>query len=152
MRTHLRMAAATVVATAALTAAAPLAMAAQPRSGAPVPAAVSVADGAAVELSAAELAEIRLLSEEIVRDAQQENAAASGVSGFSAKGEAGKKLIGLLKKSPGLFKGAISKAKEGKSAFDSWMKNQNWAVRAAWWALSSSTQTWVLEELIKMVP
>ncbi|MFD7450921.1 hypothetical protein [Kitasatospora sp. NPDC059827] len=152
MRSHLRIVAATVAATASLMVAAPLATAAQAHHGAQVSVAASAAGDQAVELTSAELAEIQRLSEEIMQEAQRENAPAGVVSAFGAKGELGKKVIALLKKSPGLIKGAIGKAKEGKEAFDKWMKNQNWAVRAAWWALNSSAQTWVLDELIKMVP
>lgn len=155
MRTNMRIAATAVIASAALVAAAPLASAAQHRQAAgpagAITATVPVTDGETVELTPAELSAIRQIADEIKQEATQNDGPAPGVSAFSAKGEAGKKFIELLKKSPGLVKSAVSKAKEGRAAFNKWMGNQNVAVRGAWWLLSGGVQTWVFDELVKMV-
>lgn len=63
----------------------------------------------------------------------------------------GKAFIELLKRTGGLFKKAVAKAKAGQKAFQSWIKKQHWTVRVAWWALSGSTQTWVIQQLASQI-
>ncbi|MFJ4774805.1 hypothetical protein [Streptomyces sp. NPDC088762] len=69
----------------------------------------------------------------------------------AASNAKGKAFMELLKRTGGLFKKAASKAKEGRNAFNSWMGNQHWTVRAAWWALSGATQTWVFDQLLNWI-
>ncbi|MEK2489947.1 hypothetical protein WN990_10325 [Kitasatospora purpeofusca] len=149
MRTPLRITTAALVVATALTAAAPLATAAQaPRTAPPTAAAVR---SETVELTPSELAEIERLAEEIRNDVAEENRPSAGhVTAFGGKGDVGKKLIALLKKSPALLKSAVSKAKEGKDAFEKWMAGQNKAVRAAWWLAGGAAQSWVIDELSKI--
>ncbi|MFF9982359.1 hypothetical protein [Streptomyces erythrochromogenes] len=64
-----------------------------------------------------------------------------------AESSKGKAFIELLKRTGGLFTKAVAKAKEGHSAFRTWMGNQNYAVKAAWWLLSGVTQAWVIDTL-----
>ncbi|SDT82260.1 hypothetical protein SAMN05216371_7055 [Streptomyces sp. TLI_053] len=151
MRTDVRIATAALVAITALTAAAPLATAAQSSHTTRPTASVLTADVEAVQLTPAELAEIQRIADEIKQDAVQEEGPLPGYTVYSGKGDAAKKIIGLLKKSPALFKSAVSKAKEGKGAFDSWMGKQNIIVRGAWWAAGGYAQGVAWEELNKMV-
>ncbi|MBW5481975.1 hypothetical protein [Streptomyces bambusae] len=69
----------------------------------------------------------------------------------AAAADKGKVFIELLKRTGGLFKKAVEKAKAGGAAFNEWMKNQHWTVRAAWWALSGSAQTWVINYLADQI-
>lgn len=62
----------------------------------------------------------------------------------------GKAFIELLKRTGGLFTKAVSKAKEGHGAFKSWIGQQHWSVKSAWWLLSAATQTWVIDYLMSL--
>ncbi len=148
MHKSLRLISVTAVAAVAIGVAGPTASAAQ----VPTPAAAG-ADSTAlqvVQLTADEVTEIQRIAAQI----QAETAAANDEDApqmLSAKSEAGKMMIDLLKKSPGLFKAAIKAAKSGHKAFKDWMGKQNTAVRGAWWLLSGGVQSWVIDELAKLV-
>ncbi|MEU5810932.1 hypothetical protein [Streptomyces sp. NPDC047718] len=62
-----------------------------------------------------------------------------------------KLFLELLKRTGGLFAKAAEKTKAGFAAFNEWMGNQHWTVRAAWWALSGSAQTMVFNYLADQV-
>ncbi|MFB8169542.1 hypothetical protein ACFC60_16505 [Kitasatospora purpeofusca] len=132
-------------------AAAPLAAAAPSQPFSQGPAAVSATGDETVELTAAEAAEIQRIVEEIHRDLAQDSSGHAEVSAFGAKGEVAKKIVAALKKSPKLLKGAILKAKEGKTAFDKWMGDQNILVRGAYWAAGGYAQSEVIDLLASMV-
>ncbi|MCM2420229.1 hypothetical protein [Streptomyces sp. RKAG293] len=151
MHKSLRYISATAVAAVAIGVAGPTASAAQTHL--PAPAAVAEAastDSQTVRLTAGEVAEIQRIAAQI----QAETAAAGDEDAprmLSGKSEAGKKMIALLKKSPALFKAALKAAKSGHKAFKDWMDKQNAAIRAAWWLLSGGVQSWVIDELAKLV-
>ncbi|WP_406073167.1 hypothetical protein [Streptomyces virginiae] len=68
----------------------------------------------------------------------------------AAENAKGKAFIELLKRTGGLFAKAVSKAKEGHSAFREWMGKQNIAVKAAWYLLAGGTQSWVIDYLMNL--
>jgi len=151
MRKSLRFISATAVAAVAIGVAGPTASAAQ----AQVPASAAVAGvdsttSQAVQLTADEVAEIQRIAAQIRADTAVGNDE-DAPQMLSVKSEAGKKMIDLLKKSPGLFKAAIKAAKSGHKIFKDWMGKQNVAVRGAWWLLSGGVQSWVIDELAKLV-
>ncbi|KOU46863.1 hypothetical protein ADK54_14020 [Streptomyces sp. WM6378] len=107
-----------------------------------------------VELTQAELDEVQALSQEIQNDAsltQQAEGRGDMAAAQALNAGAGKKIIKLLQKSPKVFKAAIRYAKAGNKAFNGWMSKQNWAIRAAWWALNGSAQSWVIDYLAHQI-
>lgn len=69
----------------------------------------------------------------------------------SAAANKGKAFLELLKRTGGLFKKAADKAKAGRAAFEEWIGQQNWTVRAAWWALSGGSQAYVFDVLANWI-
>ncbi|MGW6564217.1 hypothetical protein [Streptomyces sp. NPDC054975] len=141
MKKSARIATATIVAALAIGVAAPAASAAQ--TATPVAAVAtytptgSVAPAGALGGNAAAPAA-----------ASADVAAVQRAAAGSSKGKA---FLELLKRTGGLFKKAATKAKEGQQAFNRWMGDQHWSVRAAWWALGAGTQAWVWEQLLNWV-
>ncbi|WP_441250508.1 hypothetical protein [Kitasatospora sp. McL0602] len=110
--------------------------------------AVDTSSPETVELTTAEIAEFQRIAQEAAHEA---GTGEDVPQMLSAASSAGKALITVLKKSPALLKGAIEAAKAGRAAFNSWMGKQNWAVKTAWWALSGGVQSWVFDEIVKLI-
>ncbi|MFF3084717.1 hypothetical protein ACFVRB_06625 [Streptomyces nojiriensis] len=135
-----RIAAASIVAALAIGVAAPVASAAQTAS--PAVSAVAVPRGGDVAAIG-----------QFGGTAQAPAASPADVAAVqqAAENAKGKAFMELLKRTGGLFSKAVSKAKEGRAAFNNWMGDQHWSVRSAWWLLSGGVQTWVFEQLLNWV-
>ncbi|MFE9631858.1 hypothetical protein [Streptomyces sp. NPDC006463] len=135
-----RIAAASIVAALAIGVAAPVASAAQ--TATPVVSVASHSPSGAVTAAG-----------QLGGSAQAPAASAADVAAVqeAAASGKGKAFMELLKRTGGLFSKAVAKAKEGRAAFNNWMGDQHWTVRAAWWALSGGTQTWVFEQLLNWI-